>query len=181
MAIAPYVSKYLLPYSIASLKVDVKGMQEIMMRKYGIYIPDHICWRERRMMKDAVDGKHEEGYKYLAHYTGEFKAKNPGSVTFITWAYQGPTKNPMFKHMLIYIGNYKGLEKCYAYCFKENICHLLLQKFCITLSRCKTCKHLGHNAEICGRPRDKHYRLSARKKRIPTERRVPKRWGRRKK
>ena len=57
------------------------------------------------MMKDAVDGKHEEGYKYLAHYTQEFKAKNPGSVTFITWAYQGPAKNPIFKHLLICIGH----------------------------------------------------------------------------
>ena len=45
--------------------------------------------------KDAVDGKHEEGYKYLAHYTEEFKAKNLGSVTFITWDYQGPAKNPI--------------------------------------------------------------------------------------
>ena len=36
------------------------------------------------MMKEIVDGKHEEGYKYLAHYTEEFKTKNPGSVTFIT-------------------------------------------------------------------------------------------------
>ncbi|KAJ8424848.1 hypothetical protein Cgig2_021276 [Carnegiea gigantea] len=31
----------------------------------------------------------------------------------------------------------KGLEKCYTYYFKENICHPLLQKFCITLSRFK--------------------------------------------
>ena len=36
------------------------------------------------MMKDAIDGKHEEGYKYLAHYIEEFKAKNPGSATFLT-------------------------------------------------------------------------------------------------
>jgi len=56
------------------------------------------------MIKEIVDGQHEEGYKYLAHYTEEFKAKNLGSVTFITWTGQGPTKNPMFEHMLIYIG-----------------------------------------------------------------------------
>jgi len=55
-------------------------------------------------MKDIVDGKHEEGYKYLAHDTEEFKAKNPGSVTFISWTDQGPAKNPIFKHMLICVG-----------------------------------------------------------------------------
>jgi len=33
------------------------------------------------------------------------------------------------------LGNYKGFENYYAYCFKENMCHPLLQKFCITLSR----------------------------------------------
>ena len=199
------------------------------------------------MMKDAVDGKHEEGYKYLAHYIEEFKAKNLGSITFITWDYQGPAKNPILKHLLICVGpstifkqfcrpligmdachlkgvyrgvlltamaldgnngqfplvyamvekenteewtfflsslvrapdavdnqsmytimsdrhkvglccslcklicnigyftylfivwlclgNYKGFENCYGYCFKENMCHPLLQKFCITLSR----------------------------------------------
>ncbi|KAJ8448909.1 LOW QUALITY PROTEIN: hypothetical protein Cgig2_030765 [Carnegiea gigantea] len=88
----------------ATPKMDVKGMQEIVMRKYRIHIPDHTCWKARKTMKDAIDGKHKEGYKYLAHYTKESKAKNPGSVTFITWAYQGPAKNPIFKHMLICIG-----------------------------------------------------------------------------
>ena len=34
-----------------------------MIRKYEIHIPDHTSWRARRMMKDAVDGKHEEEYK----------------------------------------------------------------------------------------------------------------------
>ncbi|KAJ8442544.1 hypothetical protein Cgig2_026486 [Carnegiea gigantea] len=62
-----------------ALKMDMKGMQKIVMRKYEIHILNHICWRARKMMKDAVDGKHKEGYKYLAHYTEEFKAKNPGS------------------------------------------------------------------------------------------------------
>jgi len=56
------------------------------------------------MMREIVDGKHEEGYKYLAHYTKEFKAKNLGFVIFITWTDQGPTKNQMLKHMLICIG-----------------------------------------------------------------------------
>jgi len=64
----------------------------------------HVGWMARKMMKDAVDGKHEEGYKYLAHYTEEFKVKNPASVTFIKWDYQGPAKNPIFKHLLTCVG-----------------------------------------------------------------------------
>ena len=56
------------------------------------------------MMKDAVDGKYEVGYKYLAHYTEEFKAKNSGSITFVTCTYQGSANNSMVKHMLICIG-----------------------------------------------------------------------------
>ena len=95
MATATWVSKFLLPYFIATPKMDVKEMWDIVMRKYGFQIPNHTCWRARKMMKDAVDDKHEEGYKYLAHYTKEFKAKNLGSVTFITWDYQGPAKNPI--------------------------------------------------------------------------------------
>lgn len=59
-------------------------MQKIVMKKHEIHIPDHTYWRVRKMMKDAVDGKYEEEYKYLAHYTEEFKAKNLGYVTFIT-------------------------------------------------------------------------------------------------
>ncbi|KAJ8430866.1 hypothetical protein Cgig2_023544 [Carnegiea gigantea] len=55
--------------------------KETVIRKYGIHIPDYTCWRVRKMMKDAIDGKHEEGCKYLAHYTEEFKAKNPGSFS----------------------------------------------------------------------------------------------------
>jgi len=35
--------------------MDVKGMQEIVMRKYSNHTPKHTCWRARRMLKDAVD------------------------------------------------------------------------------------------------------------------------------
>ena len=28
--------------------------------------------------------------------------------------------------IILCLGNYKGLEKCYVYCIKENMCHLLL-------------------------------------------------------
>jgi len=43
MATAPEVSKFLLPYFIASPKMDMKGIQDIVMRKYGIQIPNHTC------------------------------------------------------------------------------------------------------------------------------------------
>ncbi|KAJ8421831.1 LOW QUALITY PROTEIN: hypothetical protein Cgig2_024207 [Carnegiea gigantea] len=53
MVTTPLVSKFLLRYFIVAPKMDVKEMQKIMMRKYGIYIPEHTCWRARKMMKHA--------------------------------------------------------------------------------------------------------------------------------
>jgi len=43
MATTLWVSTYLLPYFIAAPKMDVKAIQEIVMRKYGIHIPNHTC------------------------------------------------------------------------------------------------------------------------------------------
>ncbi|KAJ8438747.1 hypothetical protein Cgig2_020302 [Carnegiea gigantea] len=51
----------------------------LTLQKYGIHISERTCWKARKMRKDAVEGQHEEGYKYLAHYKEEFKAKNLGS------------------------------------------------------------------------------------------------------
>ncbi|KAJ8436431.1 hypothetical protein Cgig2_013472 [Carnegiea gigantea] len=48
-------------------------------------------------------------------------------------------------------------------------------------NRCKTCKHLGHNAPTCGRPRDEHGRLLTKRKRILIEDKIPKSRGRPKK
>jgi len=69
MATAPWVSTLLLPYFITAPKMDVKAMQKNVMRKYRVHIPNHTCWRVRKLIKEIFDGKHEEGYKYLAHYT----------------------------------------------------------------------------------------------------------------
>ncbi|KAJ8444068.1 LOW QUALITY PROTEIN: hypothetical protein Cgig2_030925 [Carnegiea gigantea] len=48
-------------------------------------------------------------------------------------------------------------------------------------TKCKTCKHLGHNAATCVRLRDEHRRLLTKRKRIPTEGRISKPQGRPKK
>lgn len=77
MATTPYFGKYLIPY--------FNGMQEILKRKYDIHVPKHTCGRGRRLAKDDIDGKHEEEYKFLEHYTEEFKVKNSRFTTFITW------------------------------------------------------------------------------------------------
>ena len=61
MAIVPWVSKYLLSYFIAAPKTDVKGMQEIMMRKYGLHTPKHTCLTVMKIIGGATDGKHEKG------------------------------------------------------------------------------------------------------------------------
>jgi len=61
VAIALWVSTFLLPCFIAAQKMDVKAMQEIVMKKYGVHIPNHTCWRARKMMKEIVDGKLRKG------------------------------------------------------------------------------------------------------------------------
>ena len=48
MAITPWVSTFLLPYFIVAPKMDVKAMQQIVMRKYGVHIPNHTCWRQEK-------------------------------------------------------------------------------------------------------------------------------------
>ncbi|KAJ8428742.1 LOW QUALITY PROTEIN: hypothetical protein Cgig2_022652 [Carnegiea gigantea] len=56
---------------------------------------------------------------------------------------------------------------------------------CFTVEKnrnlCKTCKQLGYNAATCGGPRDEHGRLLEKRKRTPTEGRVPRPWGKPKK
>ncbi|KAJ8431093.1 hypothetical protein Cgig2_007509 [Carnegiea gigantea] len=55
-------------------------------------------------MREIIEGKHEEGYRMLAHYVEEFKAKNPVSTCFINWIDEDLGKNPTFKHLFIGIG-----------------------------------------------------------------------------
>jgi len=48
MAAATWVSTFLLPYFIAASKMDVKAMREIVIRKYGVHIPNHTCCKARK-------------------------------------------------------------------------------------------------------------------------------------
>jgi len=74
------------------------------LNKFGIRVPNYTCWRAMRQMREIIEGKHEEGYRMLAHYVEEFKAKNPSSTCFINQIDKGPGKNPTFKHVFIGIG-----------------------------------------------------------------------------
>jgi len=75
------------------------------MARYGLLIPKYTCWRARKLMKEVVEGKHDEGYRVLPQYMEVFKEKNPASACFINWTDQGPTKNPTFKRCTICVGS----------------------------------------------------------------------------
>ncbi|KAJ8421507.1 hypothetical protein Cgig2_013185 [Carnegiea gigantea] len=41
--------------------MDKGTMQKTLMRRFGV--PDYTCWRVRKLMKNVVEGRHDEGYK----------------------------------------------------------------------------------------------------------------------
>lgn len=104
MTTSKWVVNHLLSAFRASLNMKVAGMQEYILNKFGIQVPNYACWRAMRQMREIIEGKHEEGYRMLAHYVEEFKVKNLGSTCFINWIDEGPGKNPTFKHLFISIG-----------------------------------------------------------------------------
>lgn len=128
MATSTWVAKYLLPYFVAAPKMDVDGMQVILMKKFGVHVEKYTLWRARKLMRAEVEGRHDEGYKYLPAYSEEFKEKNPGSVTFITWTepeLQDIPRNPIFKRMLICVG--PAIEGFLQFCrplIGIDACHL---------------------------------------------------------
>ena len=63
--------------------MDKGTMQKTLMRRFGVAVPDYTCWRARKLMKNVVEGRHDEGYKVLPNYMRVFKEKNPDSLCFI--------------------------------------------------------------------------------------------------
>jgi len=81
--------------------MDANGIQQTIMARYTVHIRKYTCWRARKLMKEVVEGKHDEGYRVLPQYMEVFKEKNPELVCLINWTNQGPTKNPTFKRCTI--------------------------------------------------------------------------------
>ena len=100
-----WVASHLLDDFRSNPNMDVKCMQDTIMRRYGVLIPNHICCTTRRFMKESVEGKDDEGYGVLSLYIEKFKERNSESVCFINWTNQGPSKNPTFKRCMICIGS----------------------------------------------------------------------------
>ena len=101
MATSKWLVNHLLLVFRASPKKKVPGIEECIMTKFDIRVPNYTCWRAMKIMREIIEGKHEEGYRMLAHYIQEFKAKNPRSTCFINCIEEGPSKNPTFKHLFI--------------------------------------------------------------------------------
>jgi len=76
---------------------DKGTMQKTLMRRFGVAVPDYTCWRARKLMKNVVKSRYDEGYKVLLHYMRVFKENNPDSLCFINWKDEGPGKNSSYK------------------------------------------------------------------------------------
>ena len=100
-----WVATHLLGDFKSNPNMDANGIQQTIMARYGVLIPKYTCWRARKLMKEVVEGKHDEGYRVLPQYMEVFKEKNPESVCLINWTDQGPTKNPTFKRCTICVGS----------------------------------------------------------------------------
>jgi len=61
----------------------IRGQYKKLLRRFGVAVPDYTCWRARKLMKNVVEGRHDEGYKVFSNYMRVFKEKNPDSLCFI--------------------------------------------------------------------------------------------------
>jgi len=50
--------------------------QKTWTRRFGVAIPDYNCLSARQLMKNIVEGRHDEGYKVLLDYMRVFKETN---------------------------------------------------------------------------------------------------------
>ena len=68
------------------------------MERFGIEVPQHTCKRAQKLLKDWLEGEHEEAYGRLVKYIEEIKLANPGSVA--SCIHHGPSQF-VFKRLFI--------------------------------------------------------------------------------
>lgn len=98
-----WVANHLLTEFRSYHDMTVEVMQDRIMTKFGLHIEDYTCWRAKKIMKQIVEGKYDDGYKVLPQYCEEFKRRNPESLCFVNWRDQGLEKNPTFKRVMIFL------------------------------------------------------------------------------
>ncbi|KAJ8443103.1 hypothetical protein Cgig2_030871 [Carnegiea gigantea] len=79
MANSRWVASHLLEHFRSNPNMDGKCTQDIIMRRYEVFVPDHICWTARRFVKEIIKGKHDEGYRVLPKYMAQFHERNAKS------------------------------------------------------------------------------------------------------
>jgi len=53
------------------------------MTRYGVRILEYTCWRARRLIKEIVEGRHDERYRVLPQYMEVLKEKILKSICLI--------------------------------------------------------------------------------------------------
>ena len=55
--------------------IDKGTMQKTLIGRFGLAVPDYTCWRIRKLRKNMVEGRYDEGCKVLQGYMRVFKKK----------------------------------------------------------------------------------------------------------
>ena len=78
-----WVATHLLVDFKSNPNMDANGIQQTIITSYGVHILDYTHQRARKLMKEIVKGRHNEGYGVLPQYMKVFKEKNLESVCLI--------------------------------------------------------------------------------------------------
>ncbi|KAJ8443094.1 hypothetical protein Cgig2_030862 [Carnegiea gigantea] len=79
MANSRWVASHLLEDFRSNPIMDGKCIQDTIMKRYEVFVPNHICWAARRFVKEIVKGKHDEEYRVLPKYMAQLQERNPKS------------------------------------------------------------------------------------------------------
>ncbi|VFQ94034.1 unnamed protein product [Cuscuta campestris] len=102
---ASWVASHFLEDFRSNKEMKASTLQKLVLSKFTTYIPKYTCWRAIKLMREIVDGRHEDGYKLLPQYMEVFRARNPDFQCFIRWQEIGPGRNPIFRRCQICLGS----------------------------------------------------------------------------
>ncbi|VFQ67332.1 unnamed protein product [Cuscuta campestris] len=92
---ASWVATHLLEDFRSNREMNSATVKKLILKRFNTFIPNYTCWRGLKLMRQIVEGRHEDGYKLLPQYMEVFKGRNPDSECFIRWEEIGPGRNPM--------------------------------------------------------------------------------------
>ncbi|VFQ71559.1 unnamed protein product [Cuscuta campestris] len=80
---ASWVATHLLEDFRSNREMNATTVKKLIFKRFNTYIPNYTCWRGLKLMRQIVEGRHEDGYKLLPQYMEVFRGRNPDSECFI--------------------------------------------------------------------------------------------------